>query len=217
MPLNILLIGPPGVGKGTQAALLTQRLGLIHLSSGDVFRSEIHAETQLGQLVKKYIVQGQLVPDEVTIQMMEARIASSQARTSGFVLDGFPRTLPQAEALDDRMFSLGISFARIVSLEVPDGVVIKRIAGRRTCERCGEVFHVESKPPKEEGVCDNCGGALVVRQDDNEETTKSRLEVFHRQTEPILQFYESSGKIFRVDGNGTAEEVYARMVEGLPV
>ncbi len=217
MPLNLLLIGPPGVGKGTQAALLTQRLGLVHLASGDVFRGEIAAETQLGLLAKKYIDQGQLVPDDVTISMMEMRIASSQARTAGFVLDGFPRTLAQAEALYDRMCSLGIDFARIVVLVVDDELVVSRITGRRTCIRCGEIFHVVAKPPKVEDVCDKCQSKLIVRADDTDETIRNRLAVYHAQTEPIIDFYRVSGKVFLVNGSGSAEEVYQLMIAGLVV
>ena len=217
MPLNLLLIGPPGVGKGTQAALLTQRLGLLHLASGDVFRNEIAAETSLGRLAKQYMDKGQLVPADVTISMMEGRIASSQARTAGFVLDGFPRTRAQAEALEDRMFSLGIVFARIVSLEVNDDLVVERIAGRRTCPRCGEVYHLQTKPPMNEAKCDKCGSNLIVRPDDTEETIRKRLVVFHSQTEPILDFYLASGKIHQVDGVGSVEEVYQRMIVGLAV
>lgn len=217
MPLNLLLIGPPGVGKGTQAAMLTRQLGLLHLSSGDVFRNEIAAQTNLGALAQKYIDKGQLVPDDVTIEMMEGRIVSSQARTAGFVLDGFPRTLKQAEALDDRMFALGIELARIVCLTVDDDTVVARLSGRRTCERCGEVYHAQSKPPRAEGVCDKCGSKLIVRPDDNEETIRKRLKVFHEQTEPILDFYRASGKIHIVDASRSVEEVYAQMIQGLVV
>ncbi len=217
MPVNLVLIGPPGVGKGTQAALLTQRLGLVHLASGDVFRHEIAEGTELGRTAKGYIDKGMLVPDEVTIGMMEARFTSVEARTSGFVLDGFPRTVAQAVALDQKLASLGIQLARVASLEIDEEVVVARITGRRVCPNCGEIFHLASRPPKQEGVCDNCGGALIVRTDDKEETIRQRLNVFHAQTEPVLAYYKVTGKLHHIDGDQPAEEVFRCVIEGLVV
>ena len=217
MPFNLILIGPPGVGKGTQAALLTNRLGLVHLASGDVFRSEIAAGTALGAEAQAYIDKGQLVPDDLTIAMMEARFTTDQAKTSGFVLDGFPRTVAQAEALDRKLGELGVEIARVVSLEAPDEVVVTRLSGRRLCPNCGEIYHLITRPPSKEGVCDKCGSQLVARTDDNEETVRQRLAVFHERTMPVLSYYTGTGKLFRVSGDGSAEQVYARVLEGLGV
>ena len=215
MPVNLVLVGPPGVGKGTQASFLVQRLGLVHLASGDIFRSEISAGTELGLRAKEYMDKGQLVPDDVTIGMMEARIVREDVRASGFVLDGFPRTVNQARALDARLAELGVEVARVVSLEVEDGVVVERLSGRRVCENCGEVFHIKFRPPLRAGTCDVCGNDLTVRADDKEETIRQRLTVFHSQTEPVLDYYAGTGKLYRVPGDGSAEEVYAMVVEGL--
>ena len=217
MPINLVLIGPPGVGKGTQAGLLTERLGLVHLASGDVFRGEIAAGTDLGRVASGYIERGELVPDDVTIGMMESRFTTLEAMTSGFVLDGFPRTVAQAVALDARLEALGTVVARVVSLEAPDDVVVARLSGRRTCLNCGAVFHIETMPPKQEGVCDDCGSKLVTRTDDKEETIRQRLAVFHTQTQPVLDYYAETGKLFRVDGRGTIEEVYRTAIGGLRV
>ena len=217
MPINLVLIGPPGVGKGTQAGLLTERLGLVHLASGDVFRGEIAAGTDLGRVASGYIERGELVPDDVTIGMMESRFTTDEAKTSGFVLDGFPRTVAQAVSLDARLEALGTVVARVVSLEAPDDVVVARLSGRRTCLNCGAVFHIETMPPMQEGVCDDCGSELVTRTDDREETIRQRLAVFHTQTQPVLGYYAETGKLFRVDGRGTVEDVYRAAIGGLRV
>jgi adenylate kinase len=217
VPINLVLIGPPGVGKGTQAAMLNRQLGLVQLASGDVFRSEIASGTELGRGAKVFIDRGQLVPDDLTIGMMQARFTTQEARTSGFVLDGFPRTVAQAEALDAKLASLGIAIARVVSLEVGDEVVVERLSGRRVCEHCGEVFHIVYRPPKNFAVCDVCGNDLIVRSDDKEETVRNRLRVFHEQTAPVLAYYEKGGRLHHVDGTKPAEDVFHSVIEGLRV
>ncbi len=217
MPVNLILVGPPGVGKGTQATMLTHRLGLVHLASGDVFRHEIADGTELGHTAKQFIDKGMLVPDDVTIGMMESRFTSLEARTSGFVLDGFPRTVAQAQALDAKLASLGIAIARVASLEIDDEVVVARITGRRSCPNCGEIFHIASRPPTTENVCDNCGSALATRTDDKDETIRQRLKVFHEQTAPVLAYYSGTGKLHHIDGDQPAEEVFRCVIEGLVV
>ncbi|MCH8978886.1 MAG: adenylate kinase [Armatimonadetes bacterium] len=215
--MNLLLIGPPGVGKGTQAALLTQRLGLVQLASGDIFRAEIAAGSELGLRAKQFMDDGKLVPDEVTIGMMEARISSEKVRAAGFVLDGFPRTVEQSVALDALLDRLGVDLARVITLEIDDEVVVGRLSGRRVCPECGSVYHLQAHPPAKEGVCDRCGAQLVARDDDVPETIRARLQVFHQTTRPVIDHYEASGKLHRVDGDRGAEDVYSDMTEGLAV
>lgn len=217
MPTNLVLVGPPGVGKGTQASLLNQRLGLVHLASGDIFRQEISSGSDLGRLAKEYIDQGKLVPDDVTIGMMEARFTTDRVKAAGFVLDGFPRTVAQAEALDAKLAELGLELAAVVSLEVPDEELVKRLGGRRVCEHCGEVFHVIYRPPKIQAFCDVCGNDLVVRSDDKEETIRKRLEVFHVRTEPVLAYYDGTRRLRRITADGSIEDVYSAITERLAV
>ena len=214
MSINLILIGPPGVGKGTQASLVVERLGLVHLASGDIFRNEISNETELGLWAQSFIERGELVPDEITIGMMDARISADDVSRSGFVLDGFPRTVAQAVALDELLGRLGVIVDRVISLEVEDDDVVERISGRRLCPNCGELYHVTNKPPKIDEACDVCDTKLVVREDDNPDTIRQRLEVFHKTTQPVIEHYASSGALFRVQGIGSIEEVYAAMTEG---
>lgn len=212
--MRIVLIGPPGVGKGTQAALLEERLGVKTLSSGVIFRSEMEAETDLGRLAKSYIERGELVPNGVTIEMMGKRIRSEDVRRKGFILDGFPRTVRQAEALDKMLEEMEMPLERVISLEVPDQKVISRLAGRMGCTKCGEIYHQESKPPLREGLCDKCNNPILIRQDDRPETIKERLRVFHENTAPVIEYYESRGILKRVDGSGKPEVVYKQIVDG---
>lgn len=213
--MRILLIGPPGVGKGTQAALLTQRTGALHLASGDIFRAELKAQTDLGRLARSYLDAGELVPDDVTVEMMSRRLASQDVRERGFVLDGFPRTLAQAEALTRILTEAGISLDKVVTLEVPDDVVVERIAGRLSCPECGAIYHRVSNPPKAEGRCDRCGSSLIQRPDDRPEVVRERLRVFHEATRPVVSYYEAKGDLLRVDGSGNPEEVFEAIMEGL--
>lgn len=215
MPVRLILIGPPGVGKGTQAALLRERLGAVPVSSGDIFRAEISQCTDLGTLAKGFIDRGELVPDEVTVGMMRKRLLQADVQQNGFVLDGFPRTVMQAIALQVMLEELGERIDRVVALEVPDEVVVRRLAGRRICPQNGEVYHIDTKPPKVEGICDTCHVALVIRPDDNEGTIRNRLEVFHAQTIPVVTHFAECGALLVVDGNQDPETVYGQIVEGI--
>jgi adenylate kinase len=213
--MRLILIGPPGVGKGTQAALLEERLGLKPLSSGMVFRAEMDADTDLGRLAKSYIDRGELVPNGVTIEMMAKRVRSDEVRKRGFVLDGFPRTIRQAEALDEILDSMHQSVDKAISLEVDDEVVIQRLSGRLGCTKCGEIYHSDTKPPMREGLCDKCNSPLFVRTDDQPETIRQRLQVFKEQTAPVIGYYESRGCLYRVPADKDADHVYADIVNGV--
>lgn len=210
--MRLILIGPPGVGKGTQAALLETRLHLKTLSSGVIFRAEIDAETDLGRLAKRYIEHGELVPNGVTIEMMAKRIRSEEVRKYGFVLDGFPRTIRQAQALDEILTEMGMPLDKVVSIEVDDEVVLSRLAGRIGCTKCGEIYHSVNKPPKRSGICDKCNSPLFVRTDDQPDTILERLRVFRENTAPVRDFYESKGLLLRVDGTLEPEDVYQQIV-----
>lgn len=212
MSSRIVLIGAPGVGKGTQAALLEERLGLRPLSSGVIFRSEIEAETDLGRLAKSYIDRGELVPNGITIEMMAKRIRSDETRKKGFILDGFPRTIRQAVALDLILAEIGMPLDEVVSIDLADDVIIQRLSGRIGCTKCGEIYHHESKPPKREGLCDKCNSPLMVRADDHPDTIRERLRVFHENTRPVLDYYDEHKLLARVDGSLDPETVYATIV-----
>ena len=209
---RLILIGPPGVGKGTQAALLESRLGLRPLSSGTIFRSEIEAQTDLGRLAESYIRHGDLVPNGVTIEMMAKRIRMDEVRRSGFVLDGFPRTVRQAVALDEMLADMEEQLDKVVWINASDELVVSRLSGRLGCTKCGEIYHAVKKPPKREGLCDKCNGPLIVRADDKPETIRERLRVFREQTKPVIDYYEEKGLLQKVDGSREAEEVYGEIV-----
>ncbi|MBX3097100.1 MAG: adenylate kinase [Fimbriimonadaceae bacterium] len=215
MPFRLILIGPPGVGKGTQAALLEEHLKVKPLSSGVIFRQEIEADTDLGQLAKSYIDRGELVPNGVTIQMMIKRLRSDDVRRNGFVLDGFPRTVRQAEALDVELQNEQVVLDRVILLSVSDEVVVRRLAGRMGCTKCGEIYHSTNKPPAREGLCDKCNSQLLVRKDDNPETIRERLRIFREETAPVAEYYRAQGLLKDVDAAGDAVDVYALCTEGL--
>jgi adenylate kinase len=212
--MRLILIGPPGVGKGTQAAMLEERMGVKPLSSGVIFRSEIEADTDLGRLAKRYIDHGELVPNGVTIEMMAKRIRSDEVRRRGFVLDGFPRTVRQAVALDEMLDEMDLSINKVISLEVPDEIVVSRLSGRMSCTKCGEIYHDATKPPKREGLCDKCNGPLFFRTDDKPETIRERLRTFHENTAPVVEHYEGRECVLHVDGQGDPETVYKAIADG---
>jgi adenylate kinase len=213
--MRIVLVGPPGAGKGTQAAFLAKNLSIPHISTGDLFRANISKQTELGKLAKSYMDKGELVPDEVTIAMAKDRMEQPDAE-QGFLLDGFPRNVSQAEALDVTLQDESMNLDAVLDLEVPEDEVVKRIAGRRICRNdSSHVFHVTYKQPKQEGVCDACGGELYQRDDDSEETVRKRLEVYHTQTEPIIDYYKVQGLVVTISALGKVEEVTARAMEAL--
>ncbi|MER6415556.1 adenylate kinase [Streptomyces humidus] len=213
--MRIVLVGPPGAGKGTQAAFLAKNLSIPHISTGDLFRANISRQTELGKLAKSYMDAGNLVPDEVTIGMAKDRMEQPDAE-GGFLLDGFPRNVSQAEALDEVLRSESMKLDAVLDLEVPEEEVVKRIAGRRICRKdSSHVFHATYSPPKEDGVCDVCAGRLYQRDDDSEETVRTRLEVYHTQTEPIIDYYKAQGLVVTISALGKVEEVTARAMEAL--
>lgn len=206
--MRLILIGPPGVGKGTQSALLVARLGVLQLSSGEIFRREIEANTDLGRLAQRYISHGELVPNGVTIEMMAKRIREPEAVHHGFVLDGFPRTVKQAVALDEIMLELNETLDKVVSLEAPEELIVSRLSGRLGCTRCGEIYHAVNKPPMREGLCDKCDGPLFVRQDDLPETIIERLRVFREKTAPVADYYKDKGLLETINGSLDPEATY---------
>ncbi|MDQ0685710.1 adenylate kinase [Streptomyces achromogenes] len=213
--MRIVLVGPPGAGKGTQAAFLARNLSIPHISTGDLFRANISQQTELGKLAKSYMDAGNLVPDEVTIAMAKDRMEQPDAE-GGFLLDGFPRNVSQAEALDEVLQTESMKLDAVLDLEVPEEEVVKRIAGRRICRKdSSHVFHATYSPPKAESVCDVCGGGLYQRDDDTEETVRTRLEVYHTQTEPIIDYYKAQGLVVTISALGKVDEVTARAMDAL--
>ena len=207
--MNLILMGAPGAGKGTQSDKITAKYQIPAVATGDILRRAIKDGTELGQKAQSYINEGKLVPDQVVIGIIKEHLATDACK-NGFVLDGFPRSLPQAEALD----AMGVKIDAVVSIEVPDDAIVARMSGRRVCS-CGASYHVVHNPPKTADVCDKCGAALYVRADDNADTVLSRLQTYHNTTEPIAAFYESRGKLIRIDGQGTVEEITAKIFGAL--
>ena len=209
--MKMILLGPPGAGKGTQAEILSRVFDIPTISTGNILRAAVKAGTPTGLKAKSYMDAGKLVPDEVIIGIVQERLAQEDCR-DGFILDGVPRTIAQAEALEER----GIEFDHVISLEIDDDAIVKRMDGRRVCTQCGAPFHTESKPPKQEGVCDLCGGALMERDDDKPETVRDRLVVYHNETEPLKHFYEARGKLDMVPGDlGTIQDTTRAIKEAL--
>lgn len=204
--MNIILIGPPGAGKGTQAKRMIDRLGVPQISTGDMFRAAVKDGTPMGIKAKEYMDKGALVPDDVVIGVVDERFQKPDAK-KGFVLDGFPRTLEQAKALDGLMDRMSMKLDHVVVIEVPDDYLVKRLTGRRTCKGCGYMHHIEFDPPKDESTCDKCGGELYQRDDDQEETIRERLTTYHKQTSPLVDYYSKKGIVRKIDGTGSMEDV----------
>jgi len=204
--LNLVLLGPPGSGKGTQGERLQEDLRLPYYATGDILRAAVRDETDLGRTAKEYMDRGDLVPDEVIVGVIAERIDSNEA-LDGFILDGFPRTTPQAEALDAKLSELGRSVTAVLLIDVSDDEVVRRLGGRRTCAENGHVFHVEFEPPKQEGVCDIDGSELIVRDDDKPEVIRKRLETYHEKTEPLVSYYDTRSVLRRIAGEAPPEEV----------
>ncbi len=208
--MHVILLGPPGAGKGTQAKMLTERYGVPQISTGDILRAAVGAGTPLGREAKTYMDRGALVPDEVVIGIVRDRLAEPDCH-GGYLLDGFPRTVAQAEALTRMLRDLGTRLPIVVNLDVAEGELVRRLSGRRTCQGCSEPFHVDFHPPRVEGTCDKCGGTLIQREDDREETIRRRLQVYREQTEPLIGYYQTQGRLKTVDGLGETGEIFGRI------
>ena len=209
--MKIIMLGAPGAGKGTQAEMICEKYGLPHVSTGDIFRANIKNGTELGMEAKKYMDQGQLVPDELTVKILLDRVAKDDCK-NGYVLDGFPRTIPQAEVLEDALNKLGDKVDYAINVDVPDENIINRMSGRRACVTCGATYHIQYAPTKVEGVCDKCGSNLILRDDDKPETVKNRLDVYHKQTQPLIDFYSERNILKEVDGTVSMNEVFENIV-----
>ncbi|RJL23537.1 adenylate kinase [Bailinhaonella thermotolerans] len=212
--MRVVLVGPPGAGKGTQAQFIASHLSIPKISTGDIFRANVSGGTELGKLAKQYMDRGDLVPDEVTIAMVRDRLGEEDAR-EGFLLDGFPRNVPQAEILKKMLEEWGTKLDIVLELIVDNDEVVRRLAGRRTCRSCGKVWHMVFDPPTVEGVCDACGGELFQRDDDREETVRHRLGVYERDTAPLISFYASEGLLVGIDATGPVEEITERAMDAL--
>jgi adenylate kinase len=212
--MRLVLVGPPGAGKGTQAEFIATHFGIPKISTGDIFRANVSGGTDLGRLAKKYMDAGDLVPDEVTNAMVRDRLAQDDAR-AGFLLDGFPRNVAQAGELDGILTDLDSALSVVLDLEVANEEVVRRLSGRRTCKNCGHVWHVEYDPPAQENICDKCGGELYHRDDDYPETVRHRLDVYAAQTAPLIEFYGARGQVVSIDALGTVEDVTERAIAAL--
>lgn len=212
--MRLILLGPPGAGKGTQAKLLGSRYGIPHISSGDLLREAVATESPLGLEGRAFLNKGELVPDEVVLAIVRDRLRQSDA-VRGFILDGFPRTLAQAEALASLLEAMGQTVQQVVLIELREVDIVRRLSGRRVCRRCGEMFHLEFRPSRQPGICDRCGGELYQRDDDRPEVIRRRLGIYELETAPLVAYYAERGLLSRVDGNGTAEEVQRRILSHL--
>ena len=210
--MKIIMLGAPGAGKGTQAKMIAEKYGIPHVSTGDIFRANIKNKTELGAEAKKYMDQGLLVPDELVVDLVVDRVKQDDC-TNGYVLDGFPRTIPQAEALDKALAAIGEKMDYAIDVDVPDENIVHRMSGRRACVGCGATYHLEYAPTKTEGICDACGKELILRDDDKPETVKKRLGVYHEQTQPLIDYYTNAGILKTVDGTIDINDVFQAIVD----
>jgi adenylate kinase len=212
--MNLILLGAPGSGKGTQAKFLVRKYSIPQISTGDILREEVKSGTVLGLKAKEYMDKGQLVPDEVVVGMVEERVKKGDCR-AGFILDGFPRTVAQADALEGTLQRMKKALSRVILVNVDEDELVKRLTGRRVCEKCGAGYHVIFDPPKQEGVCDKCQGKLYQRDDDKESTIRNRLKVYNNQTAPLIEYYQKKQLLSVVDGMGSIEEIFGRISKAL--
>ena len=208
--MKIIMLGAPGAGKGSQASRIAKEYQLPHISTGDIFRANLKEETELGKRAKSFMDKGELVPDDITIAMLLDRIHKEDCK-NGYILDGFPRTIPQAEALKEALAKKDEKIDLALDVEASDELIIKRMAGRRTCPACGAIYHIVTLPPKTEGICDRCGADLIQRKDDNEETVKNRLKIYHEVTEPLISYYKKEGILEEMDGAEELDKVFEKV------
>jgi len=216
--LNLILLGPPGAGKGTQALKIVERFHIPQISTGDILRTAVKEKTPLGMKAKAFMDRGQLVPDDLVIGIIEERLKASDCR-QGFILDGFPRTIAQAEALQSILTKIGKFIDHVVNIEVDPEELVRRLTGRRTCKNCGGMFHISFHRPRKEGICDRCGGPLYQREDDQEETIRNRLDAYQKQTAPLIRYYEQINRLRPIQGMGEQDEIFervARLLDGAP-
>lgn len=208
--MNLILLGAPGAGKGTQAAVISEKKNIPQISTGNIIREALKTGTEMGKKAKSFMDAGSLVPDEVVIGIIEERLSKDDCK-NGFILDGFPRTIPQAEALDN----MGVKIDRVLAFEVDDESIVNRLSGRRVCEKCGQPYHIIDMKAKIHGICDKCTGALIQRKDDKESTVRARLKEYHEKTEPLKDFYKAQGKLRVIDGSGSVEETIKKTLSAL--
>ncbi len=213
--MRLVMLGPPGAGKGTQARMLGERIHAPQIASGDLLREAVRDQTPLGLQARSYMDKGSLVPDELVLKLIDARLDQADAK-SGFILDGFPRSVPQAEALARMLKQRGETISQVIAIDAPDEELVKRISGRRTCRNCNEMYHMTFDPPAKPGICNKCGGELYQRDDDHEDTVRHRLQVYDNATKPLLDYYGKAGILSQVDGTGRPDEILDRILAKLP-